>query len=304
MSSITPQTLLAALGEILLDKEKALRLVVAGLLAGGHVLVEDLPGVGKTTLALGLSRLLGLDFTRVQMTADLLPGDLIGVSLFDPEQKGFVFQPGPLFHAVVLIDEINRASPRTQSALLEAMAEGQVTVDGRSHPLPHPFFVIATQNPKEYAGVFPLPESQLDRFMIRMAIGYPSAQAELQLLAGKHRDPAVLPPLADASLVAAWQGTVRQVFLSDEITAMILALARQSRSDARIALGLSPRGVLALKAMVQAWAYLQGRDFVVPEDLQAVSVAVVGHRLLPVAAQQDGSDLAALLMQEVWGFGP
>ncbi len=304
MSSITPQILLASLGEILLDKEKALRLVVAGLLAGGHVLVEDLPGVGKTTLALGLSRLLGLDFTRVQMTADLLPGDLIGVTLFDPEQKGFAFHPGPLFHAVVLIDEINRASPRTQSALLEAMAEGQVSVDGRSHPLPHPFFVIATQNPKEHAGVFPLPESQLDRFMIRMAIGYPSAQAELQLLAGKHRDPAVLLPLADASLVAAWQGTVRQVFLSDEITAMILALARQSRSDVRIALGLSPRGVLALKAMVQAWAYLQGRDFVVPEDLQAVSVAVVGHRLLPVAAQQDGSDLAALLMQEVWGFGP
>ncbi|MBU2831560.1 AAA family ATPase, partial [Acidithiobacillus ferriphilus] len=185
--TVSPASLLDALGEVLLDKERALRLILSGFLAGGHVLVEDVPGVGKTTLSLGLARLLGLDFTRVQMTADMLPGDILGSSLFDPREQRFAFHRGPIFHAVVLMDEINRASPRSQSALLEAMAEGQVSADGQSFPLPKPFFVIATQNPQEHAGVFPLPESQLDRFTLRLSLGYPSREAERRLLAGENR---------------------------------------------------------------------------------------------------------------------
>lgn len=299
----SPALLLDALGAVLLDKERALRLVLSGFLAGGHVLVEDVPGVGKTTLALALARLLGLDFARVQMTADLLPGDILGSNLFDPREQRFVFHPGPIFHAVVLVDEINRASPRSQSALLEAMAEGQVSVDGQSFPLPRPFFVMATQNPQEHAGVFPLPESQLDRFTLRLSLGYPSREAERGLLMGENRRPADLAALADVALLRQWQAQVAAVFLSPEIQDMLLALAQGSRHDARVRAGLSPRGLLALKAAAQAWAFLAGRDFLTPDDLRAVTVPVLGHRLLPTAAL-DGDDLAALLMQDAWGFGP
>ena len=299
----SPALLLDALGAVLLDKERALRLVLSGFLAGGHVLVEDVPGVGKTTLALALARLLGLDFARVQMTADLLPGDILGSSLFDPREQRFVFHPGPIFHAVVLVDEINRASPRSQSALLEAMAEGQVSVDGQSFPLPRPFFVMATQNPQEHAGVFPLPESQLDRFTLRLSLGYPSREAERGLLMGENRRPADLAALADVALLRQWQAQVAAVFLSPEIQDMLLALAQGSRHDARVRAGLSPRGLLALKTAAQAWAFLAGRDFLTPDDLRAVTVPVLGHRLLP-SAVLDGDELAALLMQDAWGFGP
>ncbi|MHB1494905.1 MAG: AAA family ATPase, partial [Acidithiobacillus sp.] len=240
--TVSPAGLLDALGEVLLDKERALRLILSGFLAGGHVLVEDVPGVGKTTLSLGLARLLGLDFARVQMTADLLPGDILGSSLFDPREQRFVFHRGPIFHAVVLMDEINRASPRSQSALLEAMAEGQVSADGQSFPLPKPFFVIATQNPQEHAGVFPLPESQLDRFTLRLSLGYPSYEAERRLLAGENRRPADLKALADAALLRQWQAEVAALFLSPEVQEMLLALAQRSREDARVRIGLSPRG--------------------------------------------------------------
>lgn len=299
----SPAGLLDALGEVLLDKERALRLILSGFLAGGHVLVEDVPGVGKTTLSLGLARLLGLDFARVQMTADLLPGDILGSSLFDPREQRFVFHRGPIFHAVVLMDEINRASPRSQSALLEAMAEGQVSADGQSFPLPKPFFVVATQNPQEHAGVFPLPESQLDRFTLRLSLGYPSHEAERRLLAGENRRPADLQALADAALLRQWQAAVAAIFLSPEIQEMLLVLAQRSREDARVRIGLSPRGLLALKASAQAWAFLAGRDFVTPDDLRAVTVPVLGHRLLS-GASLSGDALTALLMQDTWGFGP
>ena len=301
--TVSPASLLDALGEVLLDKERALRLILSGFLAGGHVLVEDVPGVGKTTLSLGLARLLGLDFTRVQMTADMLPGDILGSSLFDPREQRFTFHRGPIFHAVVLMDEINRASPRSQSALLEAMAEGQVSADGQSFPLPKPFFVIATQNPQEHAGVFPLPESQLDRFTLRLSLGYPSREAERRLLAGENRRPADLQALADAALLRQWQAAVAAVFLSPELQEMLLALAQRSREDARVRTGLSPRGLLALKASAQAWAFLAGRDFVTPDDLRAVTVPVLGHRLLS-SASLGGDELTALLMQDTWGFGP
>ena len=301
--TVSPAVLLDALGEVLLDKERALRLILSGFLAGGHVLVEDVPGVGKTTLSLGLARLLGLDFARVQMTADLLPGDILGSSLFDPREQRFVFHRGPIFHAVVLMDEINRASPRSQSALLEAMAEGQVSADGQSFPLPKPFFVIATQNPQEHAGVFPLPESQLDRFTLRLSLGYPSYEAERRLLAGENRRPADLKALADAALLRQWQAEVAALFLSPEVQEMLLALAQRSREDARVRIGLSPRGLLALKASAQAWAFLAGRDFVTPDDLRAVTVPVLGHRLLS-SASLGGDELTALLMQDTWGFGP
>ncbi|MHB1580068.1 MAG: AAA family ATPase [Acidithiobacillus sp.] len=301
--TVSPANLLDALGEVLLDKERALRLILSGFLAGGHVLVEDVPGVGKTTLSLGLARLLGLDFARVQMTADLLPGDILGSSLFDPREQRFVFHRGPIFHAVVLMDEINRASPRSQSALLEAMAEGQVSADGQSFPLPKPFFVVATQNPQEHAGVFPLPESQLDRFTLRLSLGYPSHEAERRLLAGENRRPADLIALADAALLRQWQAAVAAVFLSPEIQEMLLVLAQRSREDARVRIGLSPRGLLALKASAQAWAFLAGRDFVTPDDLRAVTVPVLGHRLLS-GASLSGDALTALLMQDTWGFGP
>ena len=301
--TVSPAGLLDALGEVLLDKERALRLILSGFLAGGHVLVEDVPGVGKTTLSLGLARLLGLDFARVQMTADLLPGDILGSSLFDPREQRFVFHRGPIFHAVVLMDEINRASPRSQSALLEAMAEGQVSADGQSFPLPKPFFVVATQNPQEHAGVFPLPESQLDRFTLRLSLGYPSHEAERRLLAGENRRPADLIALADAALLRQWQAAVAAVFLSPEIQEMLLVLAQRSREDARVRIGLSPRGLLALKASAQAWAFLAGRDFVTPDDLRAVTVPVLGHRLLS-GASLSGDALTALLMQDTWGFGP
>ena len=301
--TVSPAALLDALGEVLLDKERTLRLILSGFLAGGHVLVEDVPGVGKTTLSLGLARLLGLDFARVQMTADLLPGDILGSSLFDPREQRFVFHRGPIFHAVVLMDEINRASPRSQSALLEAMAEGQVSADGQSFPLPKPFFVIATQNPQEHAGVFPLPESQLDRFTLRLSLGYPSHEAERRLLAGENRRPADLKALADAALLRQWQAEVAALFLSPEVQEMLLALAQRSREDARVRIGLSPRGLLALKASAQAWAFLAGRDFVTPDDLRAVTVPVLGHRLLS-SASLGGDELTALLMQDTWGFGP
>lgn len=301
--TVSPAGLLDALGEVLLDKERALRLILSGFLAGGHVLVEDVPGVGKTTLSLGLARLLGLDFARVQMTADLLPGDILGSSLFDPREQRFVFHRGPIFHAVVLMDEINRASPRSQSALLEAMAEGQVSADGQSFPLPKPFFVVATQNPQEHAGVFPLPESQLDRFTLRLSLGYPSHEAERRLLAGENRRPADLKALADAALLRQWQAAVAAIFLSPEIQEMLLVLAQRSREDARVRIGLSPRGLLALKASAQAWAFLAGRDFVTPDDLRAVTVPVLGHRLLS-GASLSGDALTALLMQDTWGFGP
>ena len=295
--------ILAAMSLVILGKDRALRLVLAAVLARGHVLLNDLPGVGKTTLSLGLARLLGLDFARVQMTVDLLPGDILGTSVYNPKEQHFVFHPGPIFHEFLLIDEINRASPRTQSALLEAMAEGQVTVDGHGHPLPAAFLVIATQNPQEHAGVFPLPESQLDRFMISISLGYPDMAAERRLLNDEQDVPEHLHPVIHPDELLSWYATVDDLFVSSEIREMLLQLAQASRHDPELACGLSPRGLLALLRMTRAWAALSGRDFVAPDDLQAVTVAVIGHRL-QVANGSDGALYAAQLMQREWGLAP
>ncbi len=273
--------LLRRASDIILGKPEVLKLTLSCLLARGHLLIEDVPGVGKTTLAQTLARLLGLDYRRVQFTSDLLPADIIGASIFDRDSSEFRFQPGPVFCQLLLADEINRASPKTQSALLEAMEEGQVTADGDTRRLPSPFFVIATQNPLDQIGTFALPESQLDRFMISTPIGYPSQQAELDLLKGRDRREMLVDAEAqmDADELRARQSEVRQLTTSDALIEYVLALVARSRVHGRVRLGLSPRSGLALKHAAQAWAMLDGRKAVIPEDVQAVFPAVARHRL-------------------------
>ncbi|MBU2754339.1 AAA domain-containing protein [Acidithiobacillus sp. CV18-2] len=302
MTETSPAALLRQLAQIVLDKEPQIRLVLTALIAGGHVLLEDLPGLGKTTLALGLARSLNLAFARLQMTADTLPGDILGSSFYDPAQQAFVFRRGPIFHSLLLIDEINRAPPRAQSALMEAMAEGQVSLEGASHPLPNPFFVIATQNPQEFDGVFPLPENQLDRFLLSLSLGYPSRMAEERLLQGEALAPEAVPALATEATLLDWQRSARQVFLSPEIRAMLLDLAEYSRRESSLRFGVSPRGLLALQAALRGWAFLQQRDFVAPEDLPAVAPAVLGHRLRWRDPGEPRVQLAGLLKQ-CWGLG-
>lgn len=287
-SSLSPTTVkrmldqaVATAGSIVLGKERQLRLALATLMARGHLLIEDLPGMGKTTLAHVLARMTGLHFQRVQFTSDLLPADILGASIYDRERNSFDFQPGPVFAQVVLADEINRATPKTQSALLEAMEEHQVTVDGRSYPLPAPFFVIATQNPAHQVGTFPLPESQLDRFLMRLEIGYPDAQAERALLSGQDRREllAELKPVLNAASLQHLQSRVPDVHVSPALLNYIQAILRRSREMPQLAAGLSPRGGLALVRAARAWALMAGRDHTLPEDVQAVLAAVVTHRL-------------------------
>lgn len=273
--------LLDAAGEIILGKDRALRLAFACLLARGHLLLEDLPGVGKTTLAHVLARLLGLEFQRIQFTSDMLPADILGVSVFNQHDAAFRFHPGPVFCQLVLADEINRATPKTQSALLEAMEERQISAEGRTWALPTPFFVIATQNPADQIGTFPLPESQLDRFLMRIALGYPDRAAERLLLAGEDRreilanlSPALAPGELDTLFTAA-----RQVHVAPRLLDYIQDLLALSRESADFSLGLSPRAGLALIAAARAWALLAGRGHTLPEDVQAVLPAVAGHRL-------------------------
>jgi len=267
--------------EIIVGKQQQLKLATACLIAGGHLLIDDVPGMGKTTLAHTLARLFGLHFSRVQFTSDLLPADILGVSVFEGTDSGFVFHPGPVFSQVVLADEVNRASPKTQSALLEAMEEGQVTIDGVTRALPAPFFVIATQNPGEQIGTFPLPESQLDRFMMRLELGYPAADAELELLAGRSRRTLLeeLSAVGTPEQLVAIQQAVGGIKTSDALLRYILELIRATRASADLRDGLSPRAGLALKRAAQAWAYMDARDYVLPEDVQAVFAAVVAHRL-------------------------
>lgn len=269
------------INRLVLGKERQVRLAIACLLARGHLLIEDVPGVGKTTLAHTLARTLGMNFHRIQFTSDLLPADILGVAVYQRETGGFTFHPGPIFAQVVLADEINRASPKAQSALLEAMEERQVSVEGETRPLPEPFFVIATQNPTEQVGVFPLPESQLDRFLMRIHLGYPDAAAERNLLRGSDRSE-VLSNLTSAVTPEAFmqaQREVRGLKVSDALLDYLQALLTATRDDAHFAQGLSPRAGLALKHAAQAWAYLEDRDFVLPEDVQAVFPSVAGHRL-------------------------
>ena len=288
---------------IILGKEHTVRLVIACLLARGHLLVEDLPGVGKTTLAHLLARLLGLHYQRIQFTSDLLPADIIGNSVYDREEGSFSFHPGPVFSQLVLADEINRATPKAQSALLEAMEEQQVTVDGTSYPLPTPFFVIATQNPAHQIGTFPLPESQLDRFLMRLQLGYPDARSERLLLAGEDRRELLrqVEPCLDLQQLQALQAQVNKVHVADAILDYCQELLSFSRSSPRFNHGLSPRAGLALLRSAKAWALLSGRFQLIPEDVQAVLPATVGHRLHSSSdtGTDEGAALARFLLESV-----
>ncbi len=274
-------TLLREAAQIILGKDRQLRLALTCILARGHLLIEDVPGVGKTTLAHVMARLLGLDFQRIQFTSDLLPADIIGVSIYNRDSAGFQFHPGPIFHSFILADEINRATPKTQSALLEAMEENQVTTEGETRKLPQPFVVIATQNPTHQIGTFPLPESQLDRFMMRIELGYPDAQAERELLKGSDRRDMIasLQACLNGEVLRDLQTQVAQIHIADALLDYAQALIAHSRKPSLYVSGLSPRAGLALLRSAQAWALLDGRKNVIPEDLQAVMPAVIGHRL-------------------------
>ncbi len=288
---------------VLLGKEHQVRLAMTCLLARGHLLIEDLPGMGKTTLSHALAKALGLSFQRIQFTSDLLPGDILGTSVFDKDSGQFVFHPGPIFAELVLADEINRATPKSQSALLEAMEEGQVTIEGATRPLPDPFFVIATQNPVTQGGTFALPESQLDRFMMRLSLGYPAKGAEKALLLGEARRDLLprLEPVFDHAELAKLQELVPQVRASDALVDYVLRLVEATRSQPQFAWGLSPRASLALLAAARAWAFLADREYVIPEDVQAVLPAVVGHRLRERAdpSGHGGGALVHWLLTEV-----
>ena len=292
-------------GQIVVGKEVQIRQALVCLLAGGHLLIEDVPGVGKTTLAHALAIALGLRFNRVQFTSDLLPADVVGVSIFDREKNGFVFHPGPVFTQVLLADEINRATPKTQSALLEAMEERQVTADGVTRDLPEPFFVIATQNPTHQVGTFQLPESQLDRFLMCLALGYPDAAAERALLLGEDRRTllkALGTVMQPAQLLAA-RAALAQIHASAALIDYVQALTLASRRSGLFAEGLSPRAAIALLQAARAWAALEGRNHVIPEDVQAVLVPVAAHRLRPLKAAGGSAlgshDLVLQLMKSV-----
>lgn len=282
MSDIQPkiQQLLNTLNQIVLDKQEAVTLAVSCLLADGHLLLQDLPGMGKTTLAHALALLFGLQFNRVQFTSDMLPADILGMMIYNPSEQTFTFRQGAVFTQLLLADEINRSSPKTQSALLEAMEEKQVTQDGTSYDLPTPFFVIATQNPTQQAGVYPLPESQLDRFLMCVSLGYPSAKAERELLEGKDRRSMIaqLKPILSAKDVLTAQQEVKQVHIAPVVLDYIQRLIAKTRASQEYH-GLSPRGALALKRACQAYAYVSGQNNVAIDDVQSVFAAVADHRL-------------------------
>ena len=295
----------AQVGEVIVGKEVQIRQALVCLLAGGHLLIEDVPGVGKTTLAHALATSLGLKFNRVQFTSDLLPADVVGISVFDREKNGFSFHPGPVFTQVLLADEINRATPKTQSALLEAMEERQVSADGMTRELPDPFFVIATQNPTHQIGTFQLPESQLDRFLMCLSLGYPDAAAERALLMGEDRRAmvkAMRPAMTPGELADARTG-LRDVHASAALVNYVQALVQASRQGGLFAEGLSPRAAVALLQAARAWAALEGRNHVLPEDVQAVLLPVAAHRLRPLRSSSGSAassrDLVLQLMKTV-----
>ncbi len=291
------------LNRVILGKEHQMRLCISCLLARGHLLIEDIPGVGKTTLAHALAESLGLSYQRIQFTSDLLPADVIGVSVFDRETSAFRFHKGPVFSQLVLADEVNRATPKAQSALLEAMEEHQVTVDGQTYPLAAPFFVIATQNPVYQIGTYPLPESQLDRFLMRIELGYPDAALERQLLMGQDRRDllAMLAPTLSPQQVLLMQTMVPKVHASDALLDYVQAIVRFTRESPQFEAGLSPRAAIALLRAAQAWALIHGHLGVVPEDVQAVLAAVVGHRLKPKddSIARSASEVGELVLKAV-----
>jgi len=304
--NILPQTqavidrTIAAIGDIVVGKERQIKLALSCLLAGGHLLIEDQPGVGKTTLAHVLARVVGLDFQRIQFTSDLMPADILGVSIYDPEQKKFHFHPGPIFRQLILADEVNRATPKTQSALLEVMEEGQITADGETFKVPEPFFVVATQNPRQQIGTFSLPESQLDRFLMRIEMGYPDRESERKLLEGDDRRrmfesmPSVITPQQLSQL----QLQARSIVTSPALINYVQDLLDASRSNNRFHSGLSPRAGLSLLAAARAWALVAGRKMVLPEDVQAVAPSVMGHRLVGQGDLAGPSDAAVRTLIE------
>ena len=278
---------IAQVNKLVLGKPREVRLAFACMIAAGHLLIEDLPGLGKTTLAHALAATVGLDFQRTQFTSDLLPSDIIGVSVFDQAQQHFHFHPGPIFTQLMLADEINRAPPRTQSALLEAMAEQQVTVDGTTYALPRPFFVIATQNPADLAGTYPLPDSQLDRFLLRLSLGYPDSRAEREMLSTEDRRDLIAQakPLLQAPDVLALRDASLRVHASEALIGYVQELLAQSRRHPGVKVGLSPRAGLALLRAARAQALIEGRDHVLPDDVQSLFAEIASHRLVP-----DGDD--------------
>src|SRR5438270_11650173 len=293
--------LVANIARALKGKREVIELSLAALAARGHLLLEDVPGVGKTTLAQALARSLDLTFARVQFTSDLLPGDITGVSVFDQRSGAFAFKPGPLFANLVLADEINRTTPRTQSCLLEAMAEGQVSVDGVARPLPAPFMVLATQNPHEHAGTYPLPESQLDRFLLRLSVGYPAAEVERELLlgGGTHEELMHLRPVASAQDVRRLQGAAAGVQVAREIADYVLAIAAATRNTPLVSLGASPRGAIALLGVAKARALLRGRGYVEPDDVKDLCVPVLAHRITLSGRGPGGGEIERLSAERV-----
>lgn len=291
---------LQQLNQVILGKEHEIKLALTCLLASGHLLIEDLPGMGKTTLSHALAATLGMSYQRIQFTSDLLPGDLLGVNIYDKEKAGFSFHPGPIFSQLVLADEINRASPKTQSALLEAMEENQVTIEGETRPLPTPFFVIATQNPSEQSGTHALPESQLDRFMMRISLGYPSAEAEKSLLKGQDRRALIgqLNALLQSDTLLRIQALSRQVTAADSIIEYVYRLVHASRNQSSQGHGLSPRAAMALMQAAKAWALIDGRKHLLPDDIQAVFPYVCEHRINP-SSSRSGNPMSQRLLKEV-----
>ncbi|MBC7222153.1 MoxR family ATPase [Candidatus Bipolaricaulota bacterium] len=276
-------TILSEVGKAIVGKEKPLTLILGAILAGGHVLIEDYPGLAKTLAARCLAQALGLTFRRIQFTPDLLPADIVGTHVFRREEGKFVFQPGPIFTQILLADEINRATPKTQSALLEAMQENQVTVEGTTYPLPQPFVVLATQNPIEYEGTFPLPEAQVDRFLVRVRFGYPSVEEEVEILQrriARKSEEVLVKTVSSPEEVLAMRAALEEVFVDPDLLRYMAEIVARTRRHEALSLGSSPRGTLALLRMSRAWAALHGRDYVLPDDVKAVAIPALSHRLL------------------------
>ena len=288
------------IGGAFVGKPDVIRLAVVGLLARGHLLIEDVPGVGKTTLAAALARSIGAGFQRIQFTSDMLPSDVLGVSIWEPQRGEFVFKPGPLFTNFVLADEINRTTPKTQSSLLEAMNEGQVSLDHTTYPLPRPFMVLATQNPREYAGTHPLPESQLDRFLLRIRIGYPAVLDEKTILRGAAaRGPDAIAPTIAVEEVLALQQDVERVRIEESVLDYVMAIVGATRASALLALGVSPRGSLALLRAAQAHALADGRDYLVPDDVKGLAVQALAHRVMLKTRSEPGSPDAESVIRAI-----